>query len=265
MVHLSKRLQALAELVTPDGVLCDVGCDHGFLPIYLIQNGVIPQAIAMDVAAGPLRAAQKHIAEAGLTAQIKTRQSDGLEALKQGEADTILLAGMGGALTLHILSRHIHIARDVTELILQPQSEIYEVRNFLHREGFETVAENLVLEDGKYYPMIKARYRRQDESEAKNTKEVSDIQDGEKKEQRQAPTEAELYFGALLIKAKHPHLKAYLLREQQLQKNILKQLSQQEATPKITQRRDEVAHYLKIVEDTLRKIDEATATPHAAL
>ncbi|MGN0334388.1 MAG: tRNA (adenine(22)-N(1))-methyltransferase, partial [Lachnospiraceae bacterium] len=136
--------------------LADVGTDHGYVPIYLYEKKVIPAAIAMDVNQGPLERAKLHIAEAKLEKVIETRLSDGLSALKPGEADSILIAGMGGPLIVKILDTHRETAASAKELILQPQSEIADVRKYLYEQGYEIIEEHIVLEDGKYYPMMKA-------------------------------------------------------------------------------------------------------------
>lgn len=102
-MKLSKRMQRLASLVTEGNRLADVGTDHGYIPIALVQEGKIPHAIAMDVNAGPLSRAIEHIRESGLSTYIETRQSDGLAGLLPKEADTVLIAGMGGMLTVRIL------------------------------------------------------------------------------------------------------------------------------------------------------------------
>ena len=92
-MQLSLRLSAIADLVTEGNRLVDVGCDHGYLPVYLIQQKKIPSAIAMDVRKGPLSRAQEHIRQYGLEEYIQTRLSDGLEGLKAGEGDTLVIAG----------------------------------------------------------------------------------------------------------------------------------------------------------------------------
>ena len=104
---------------------------------------------------GPLQQAQTHIAEHGLSEQIKTRLSDGMAALQSGEADTILIAGMGGGLVMKILSEGAEKLTGQEELILQPQSEITLVREFLRMRNFQILDEDMILEDGKYYPMMK--------------------------------------------------------------------------------------------------------------
>ena len=109
MAELSKRLQAVADLVTPGMRLADVGTDHAYIPIYLTQNGLVPSAIAMDINKGPLERADTHILEHGLDGKIVTRLSDGLVNLKMEEADTMIAAGMGGGLVIHILNEGLII------------------------------------------------------------------------------------------------------------------------------------------------------------
>ena len=104
-MQLSKRLAAVARLVSAGSRLADVGTDHGYVPISLVCEGKIPSAIAMDVNRGPLNRARAHIKAQGLEKYIDTRLSDGLAALAPGEADSVLIAGMGGMLMMRILSQ----------------------------------------------------------------------------------------------------------------------------------------------------------------
>ncbi len=155
---LSKRLQMLANMVTPGNRLADVGCDHGYLSIALVGSGVCPKAIAMDVREGPLAAARLHIKEAGLEGCISARLSDGLAECGPEEADTVVCAGMGGRLMEQILRADMGKARAMRELILQPQSELPHFRAFLREAGFVVIDEDAVCEGGKYYFAMKAVY-----------------------------------------------------------------------------------------------------------
>ena len=148
-----------AALVTQGYTLADVGTDHGYIPIYLLQQKKIPAAIAMDINEGPLERAKKHIALYGLQAYIQTRLSDGVAALKPGEVEAVLIAGMGGGLVMHILKDGEKVCQSAKELILQPQSEIEHVREFLREKGYTILAEDMVYEDGKFYPMMKVQYQ----------------------------------------------------------------------------------------------------------
>ena len=103
-MELSKRLQAVADLVTAGCRVADVGTDHAYIPIALVQEGRIPGAVAMDVNTGPLERARLHVAENRLEEKIELRLSDGLAALSPGEADSVVIAGMGGGLVIRILT-----------------------------------------------------------------------------------------------------------------------------------------------------------------
>lgn len=155
-VVLSERLKAVADMVTDGKRVCDVGCDHGFVPIYLAQQGKSPCVLAMDLREGPLRAAREHIEAYGLGGQIETRLSDGLHNYKIGEADTLICAGMGGGLMRRILAQEHNKAVSFDELILQPQSEIEQFRRFLRENGYRICDEEILLEEGKFYQAIRA-------------------------------------------------------------------------------------------------------------
>ena len=157
-VILSNRMQALTDMVTPGTVITDVGCDHGFVSVYLVQKGLSPRVIAMDVRSGPLERAREHIREYGLQDRIETRLSDGLHGLKTGEANGMICAGMGGPLMEKILTEGREQAQGFAELILQPQSEIPHFRTFLMDEGYLLLDENIIYEEGKYYFMMKVRW-----------------------------------------------------------------------------------------------------------
>lgn len=189
-VSLSRRLMCLTDMVSQGLRVVDVGCDHGFVSIYLVQAGISPSVLAMDVRTGPLSRAKEHIAQYGLEQYIETRISDGLMAFEVGEADAMICAGMGGKLMTKILTDSEKKAKSLKELILQPQSELPIFRKFLRQEGYKVVEENILCEDGKYYFPMKVVY----------TGEVQKC-------------ENPLYdeFGELLLTQAHPVLKDYLL------------------------------------------------------
>lgn len=155
-VALSARLRAVADMVTAGNRVCDVGCDHGFVPIWLVQQKISPYVLAMDVRSGPLGAAREHVAEQGLASRIETRLSDGLHNYKIGEADTLICAGMGGGLMTRILSADRAKTVSFRELILQPQSEVEAFRAWLRAEGYRILQEHMIEEDGKFYPILLA-------------------------------------------------------------------------------------------------------------
>ena len=106
-MKLSKRLETVASFVPKGSNIADIGTDHGYVPIYLVREGQAEHAVAMDVRKGPLERARAHVAEAGLGSRIDVRLSDGLAGLKPGEADCVVIAGMGGELIIHILEEGV--------------------------------------------------------------------------------------------------------------------------------------------------------------
>jgi tRNA (adenine22-N1)-methyltransferase len=155
-IKLSERLMNSCEMVTPGLKIADIGCDHAHTSIWLIKNGVAPCALAMDVRTGPLEKARENIRIYGLEDRIELRLSNGLEALRESEAGSLIIAGMGGMLTVQILTEGLSKAVAAKELILQPQSDIGLVRSFLRKNGFCIVREKMCREYGKFYTSMKA-------------------------------------------------------------------------------------------------------------
>lgn len=155
-MKLSKRLQMIADCITKDSRTADIGCDHAYLSIYLIKNNIVPSVIAMDVNKGPLLHARQNIIKYCTEGKIELRLSDGLTKLAPLEADTIVIAGMGGELMKSILQRGLPCVKAAKELVLQPQSEIYKVRRMLKNIGFKIIYENMCIDEEKYYVVIKA-------------------------------------------------------------------------------------------------------------
>lgn len=207
-MQLSKRLEAIAQMVTPGNRLVDVGCDHGYLPIALTLRQVIPSAIAMDVRPGPLMRAEENIDAYGLNPYIQTRLSDGLEKLEPGEGETLSIAGMGGPLMERILAHNKETSRSFRELILQPQSEIGNFRRFLLKNGFHLTEEDIVFEDGKYYFVLKAV-----PVEESSEEDYRDI---------------DYHYGRLLLQNKNPILYQFLERELRKNEAIGEQLAENE-------------------------------------
>lgn len=164
-MQLSKRLEALASMVTKGRTVADVGCDHAYVSIYLMQQSIANSVIAMDINKGPIKKAKENIEANHLSVAIETRLSNGLMELQPGEVDTILIAGMGGSLIVEILSAREDVVEQVQELILSPHSEVFLVREYLRTHDFVIQEEKMVKEDGKYYTMIKALRRKDDQIE----------------------------------------------------------------------------------------------------
>lgn len=224
---LSARLQMMADMVTPGNRVADVGCDHGFLSIYLVQAGISPRVVAMDVRKGPLAAAGEHIRENKLGGYIETRLSDGLAALEPEEVDTVVCAGMGGRLMERILREGSAKAAALKELILQPQSEIPEFRGFLRKAGYEIADESIVCDGGKYYFAMKA-IPRGDRQSSVLQKERERLYDK---------------FGEKLLLKRHPVLEQYLFWQENAAVELVRQLEAEEserAKSRISQVRSEL-------------------------
>lgn len=231
-MQLSLRLSAIAEMVTEGNRLVDVGCDHGYLPVNLIQKQKIPSAIAADVGKGPLSRAQEHIEQYGLGKYIETRLSDGLREIREGEGDTLVIAGMGGPLMERILTDGKEVLRSFKELILQPQSDIGHVRRFLFANGYQIMEENSVLEDGKFYFIMKA---------------AAGIKVTVWKDE-------ELEFGKLLLEKKHPVLRQYLERELRIRDQILERL-RDESREAAVRRKEEVMEERRLILAALERYE----------
>ena len=157
---LTPRLRAVASAVMESGEceeMCDVGCDHAYLPIYLLKKGKVKRAYACDVREGPLKAAEKNIALNGLGDEIKTVLSDGLNEVKNESFGCITVCGMGGILISKILSEADMCAKKAGRLILQPMSESEYLRKYLFDNGFTIYDEKIAREDERYYSIICAK------------------------------------------------------------------------------------------------------------
>lgn len=234
-MQLSKRLHAVASLVTPGYRVADIGCDHAYTSIYLAENRISEHIIAMDVNQGPIDRARENIVKYGFADKIETRRSNGLEKLKPGEADILLIAGMGGALTNQILEEGLEIFEQAREVILQPQSEIHKVRKMLEEHHFLIAEENMLMEDGKYYMMMKAvpeKYA--------DTWEAYSLKNRE-----------HYYYGRLLLEGRNPVLYSYLNWEQGLCEEIL-QILRAEQTGNALARGREIEEKLDLIQDGLK-------------
>ena len=228
-MQLSKRLSRVASFVTEGNRLADIGTDHGYIPIYLVKNGKVSYAYAMDINKGPLERAKEHILEEGLETKIETRLSNGLDKLYLDEADTVLIAGMGGALTIDILERGKEVLASVKELVLSPHSEWMEVRMYLCKQGYEIVKEDMLIDADKYYVIYKA---------INNTEFVQDY------------SSLEYKFGRHLLNEKNEVLKAYLEKEKDKINLIMENLKNNSST-KVDERMKELKEELEDVEKAL--------------
>lgn len=152
-LQLQPRLQLLADMVPPGGCVADVGTDHGYLPVYLLQHRRVARAIASDIGEAPLRHARSTAAEYGIEG-IDFRLSDGLRDIRAHEADTIVMAGMGGETMIAILSAAPWTKDGRHTLLLQPMTKAELLRPWLADSGYAFTEERLVADKGFLYPVI---------------------------------------------------------------------------------------------------------------
>lgn len=232
--RIPKRMLAIANLVDNSKVLADVGCDHAYISINLLEKGKVERIIASDLREGPLNIARDNIRLYGFEDRIETRLCAGLCGYEAGEADTILISGMGGMLVKEILSESIDVVRRADTLILEPQSDLRVVRAYLKDIGFEIIDEDMLNEGGKYYQIMKA-------VKSKERMEVCD----------DIGAMAENEFGPILIKKKHPVLLEFLKKR----KNHFERLLQNKSflTSQSATNNDRIA----IIENELNMVKEA--------
>lgn len=163
IINISERLKCVAGLVNKGARVADIGTDHAYLPIYLVQNGISNKVYACDVRKEPLRRAKLHIDEYGLSDKITTQLCDGLKGINKGDVDTVTICGMGGKLMKNILKAGIDKLGDNTQLVLSAQSELRDFRKYLLEAGIDIKSEHMLLEDGKYYFIFDCVYNTQDE------------------------------------------------------------------------------------------------------
>lgn len=165
-MKLDDRLQALADFVPAGSLVADIGTDHGYLAMALVQSGKVEHVIASDKNTGPLEAAGRTVREAGLTGQVTLREGDGLAVLKPGEVDTVCIAGMGGILMTEILESRPEVVKSLKRLVLQPMNGAAELRRWLYRHYWHIADETLAVDDGRIYEVICAEKGREKMPEA---------------------------------------------------------------------------------------------------
>jgi len=190
ILNLTPRLKIIADSIQGFETLADIGSDHAYLPIYLIKSGRVKSIIATDVNSGPAEISRKRIKNHGLEPKISVREGNGLRAINPGEAEVIVIAGMGGILIGDILDKGIDAAKSAKLLILQPMRDSEKVRKWLLEHGFHIIDEELVKDQDKIYEVIWS----QPGEEAGEAKGL-------------------LLIGEKIIEKKHPLLEEFIYRK----------------------------------------------------
>lgn len=224
-VGLSRRLMAIADLARSGQCVCDVGCDHAHIPIRLLQEGRFKRAIGMDVIGGPLEKAAGNISLYGMQDRIGLRLSDGLDAFCIGEADTLVITGMGGSMMQEILLREPEKTMSFRALVLGPQSDPEKVRSALRTLGFRIEDERLIYDDGKYYPIVRAvpgvsAGDPEGNPEGDSNEDSVGGDSGPFPDKSALLQETEDMFGPILLERHDPVLLEFLVRQERVLKKI---------------------------------------------
>ena len=156
MLRIGERLQTVASLVPPCHTVADIGTDHGYVPACLALSGRCRHVIASDIAEGPCQAATETRNKYKLHNEMEIRMAPGLQGLRAGEAETVVIAGMGGATIAGILEESPEIAASVTTFVLQPMNAAGLLRRWLTQHGYHIAEEALCKENKHIYSIIKA-------------------------------------------------------------------------------------------------------------
>ncbi|MBQ7884047.1 MAG: SAM-dependent methyltransferase [Phascolarctobacterium sp.] len=189
-MNIGDRLEAIGKLVLVGCVLADIGTDHAYLPVWLLEQGKITSAIAGDIAEGPCLAAKNTVSMHGMKGKVEVRLGSGLKVLQADEAECIAIAGMGASTMIEILMADMSLAVVAKRLVLQPMAGAASLRKWLCQNGWCIVAEDLVADGRHLYEIIAA-------------------------ERGESPSfsEAEYEIGPKLIADKHPLLTRQFARQ----------------------------------------------------
>lgn len=156
-MKLDIRLRMVAGLIRPGIPLADIGTDHAYLPVFLVENDIIPSAVASDVKIGPMENARKTIVRSGLQDKVVPVLSDGLKEIPHSFTD-FCMAGMGGELIAGILEESPWVQKEGNHFVFQPQTHPEDLRRYLYDNGFEILKEDVVKDRTRYYLAIEAVY-----------------------------------------------------------------------------------------------------------
>lgn len=211
----TNRLDTIIKCVPHSHTIADIGTDHGYIPVDLIERGIAKYVIASDISSHSLEKARTLIRNRGLEDSISTRVGYGLSVLDPGEADTVIIAGLGGVLISEILEEDREIARTIDTFILQPMQWTRPLREYLLQNGY-TIEDEILVCEGKnrYYVIMVVGH---------GGEEIRD--------------EMDYYLGRRLVEKKDPLLPEYILHNIGLRQNILKNLSKSKYNKEVKNKR----------------------------
>lgn len=231
---LSFRLETVAKYIPNGYTVADIGSDHAYLPCNVVKRGLVPFAVAGEVAEGPFQSALQQVASEGLTDRISVRKGNGLEVVEQGEIDCITIAGMGGTLIATILDDGKQKLPGVKRLILQPNVGAFQIRNWFLENGWQIQSEEILKEGDKIYEVIVG-------------------EPGDPLTPYGNSRESELLMGPFLMKEKSPVFIEKWLGEKENWKRILRQLEGAGQNEETEKKKQELLNKIAMVEEELGK------------
>ncbi len=211
MIELSKRMQSVADMIQPCDAVGDIGCDHAFVSIYLVEQHRAKRVIASDVRRGPITIAKRNIEAMNLSDQIEIRMGDGLDTIVPGEVNAVVLAGMGGMLMIDILERGEAVVARCDQLVLQPQSDIEKVRRYLAEKGYHLADEQMLIDAGKYYNLLDVRVHEMVQKDEYDCSKLAD--------------DWYYMYGGSLLRKKDPVLRSWLVKQRDTTAGLIDSLS----------------------------------------
>ena len=211
MIELSKRMQSVADMIQPCDAVGDIGCDHAFVSIYLVEQRRAKRVIASDVRRGPNAIAKRNIEAMNLSDQIEIRMGDGLDTIVPGEVNAVVLAGMGGMLMIDILERGEEVVTRCDQLVLQPQSDIEKVRRYLAEKGYHLADEQMLIDAGKYYNLLDVRVHEMVQKDEYDCSKLAD--------------DWCYMYGGSLLRKKDPVLRSWLVKRRDTTAGLINSLS----------------------------------------
>ncbi len=228
-MELSKRLKEITLLIDKCNIIADIGTDHGYIPIFSVQEELCTKAIASDINKGPVEKARRNVKGAGLEKVISCRQGPGLSTLGVNEVDAVVIAGMGGNLIRDIILDGVNVVKELKYMILQPTQNPEVLREFLYNSFFSIIKETVIYDEGKFYEIFKVAYCGHKNIEYRQYMgyELSDI----------------------LLKSNSPNLKAYLEFKLSSYERILNYIG--DGSDAAARRRQDINNKIIILEEVL--------------
>ncbi len=156
-MDISNRLKFIIKHIDRCNCIADIGSDHGYIPIYAVKNNLCNKAIASDINKGPVEKAKLNASSDRVSSFVDVRLGSGLKTINAGEANGVIIAGMGGNLIIDILKADIEKVKLLDFIILQPAQNPEVLREYLYNNGYDVLKEDLCFDEGIFYELFKVK------------------------------------------------------------------------------------------------------------